>query len=366
MNSFQFAKVDCESEANKAECDEAGFKNAGIWVFTSTPHEGIQNYHGPRTTPKLIEHIRYKFMPSDDADVIPFENENAFYERLDKGDKPKPIIVKFWESWCTHCKAAKIPFEQAAGFFKEQVEFMEVECSKNDETKKFCQANGVQGYPTIILFDGEQKHKYEMPDKSIGSFQEFFLTKLPAETYTMVEDKEAAELPPVPGAAASSTNDKSRPAASSKKDKAAKKDDKKKDTKKSKKRSDDDDEDDKPRRRRSRRSRRSRRRDDDEEDDDDEPRRKRKSSRRRRRDDDDDEDDEPRRRRSRRSRRRDEDEDDEDDQPRRKRNNSRRRRDGDDGDKPKKKKKKNNNKNADKKTKDDKKDEKKAPVHDEL
>ena len=358
LKDFHYAKVDCEAEANKAECDEAGFKTAGIWIFTSTPHEGIQSFGGTRDAYTLSNHIRHKFLPTDEKDVLPFEDENALFERLDK-DGAKPIIMKFWESWCTHCKHLKRPYEQAAGFFKGEVEFFEVECSKNEKSKAFCQSSGISSYPTLILYDGEKKTKYDQADKSIASFQNFFLANLPAERYTKVEDKELAGLPPPPGKP--SGEEKPRPAAGSgdeKAKRAAKKADEPKKTA-TKKRSDDDEEDEAPRKKQSQKQRRRR---DDDDDEDDAPRRRRRS----RRDDDDDEDDEAPRRRRRRAparRRRDDDEDDEDEAPRKKKKAAKKpkkaQRDEEDDEEDEAPKKK-----APKKEKKDKKE--KRPEHDEL
>lgn len=340
LSSFQFAKVDCESEENKADCDEAGFKPTagnGIWLFTSTPHEGIQAFSGTRDAATLATHIRHKFLPSDEHDVISFKDENDLFERMDKSerDPPKPIMVKFWETWCSHCKQLKLPYDQAAGFFKEQVDFMEVECSKNEETKAFCANNQIKSYPTLILFDGERKHFWDQADKSITSFQNFFLSTLPEDRYTRTVDKEAESLPPPPGGA-NKPEDKARPAASAAKSekterasatKGGKKTAPKKDASPAKKkkkapaRRDDDDEDDAPRRKRkparradddeddAPRRRRARRRDDDDEEEYDEAPRRRRAPRRRY---DDDEDDEPRRPRKKQQRRRyDDDEEDE-------------------------------------------------------
>jgi hypothetical protein len=145
LSGFQFVKVDCETDENKPDCDEAGFKPTAIWIFTSTPHEGIQAYSGARDAATLSTHIRHKFLPFDEHDVISFQDENELFERMDKADKPKPVMMKFWESWCTHCKQLKLPYDQAATFFKEQVEFMEVECSKNDDTKAFCNVSATGG-----------------------------------------------------------------------------------------------------------------------------------------------------------------------------------------------------------------------------
>jgi len=137
------------------------------------------------------------FLPFNEADVLSFVDENSFFDRMDKSedDPPKPIMVKFWEAWCEHCKKLKLPYDQAATYFKDQIEFMEVECSKNADTKSFCEHNGVKSFPQLLLFDGEKKHPFDQPDRSVVSFQNFFLGTLPEERFTRIVDEEAPTPP---------------------------------------------------------------------------------------------------------------------------------------------------------------------------
>jgi len=196
LKHFQWVKVDCEYEENKPDCAEAGF-TAGLWIFSSTPHAGIHAFSGARDVLTLSTHVRHKFLPFNEADVLSFVDENSFFDRMDKSedDPPKPIMVKFWEAWCEHCKKLKLPYDQAATYFKDQIEFMEVECSKNADTKSFCEHNGVKSFPQLLLFDGEKKHPFDQPDRSVVSFQNFFLGTLPEERFTRIVDEEAPTPP---------------------------------------------------------------------------------------------------------------------------------------------------------------------------
>lgn len=369
LKHFQWVKVDCEAEENKPDCDEAGFKS-GLWIFTSTPHEGIQSFGGSRDVATLATHIRHKFLPYNEADVLSFVDENALFERMDKSedDPPKPIMVKFWEAWCEHCKKLKLPFDQAATYFKDQVEFMEVECSKNADTKAFCEHNNVKSFPTLILFDGERKHSYDQADKSITSFQNFFLGTLPEERYQRVIDEEAASLPPPPGskkpaaAASRSDDDDEKPAKKSAPKKRAAADDDDEDDAPKKKapakksRRDDDEEDDRPKKKAAKKSRR-----DDDDEEEEAPKKKKAATKKKSRSDDDDEEDDRPKKKKASKKRRDDDDDDEDDAPKKKskKSSKKSRRDDDDDEeeeKPKKKK-------AAKKRRNDDDDE---HLHDEL
>jgi hypothetical protein len=82
--------------------------------------------------------------------------------------------LKFYEEWCTHCKALKRPFHRAASYFRDKVDFMEIECSSTDATTEFCTRNGVKSYPALMLFTGEDKFKFEEESRNIITFGRFF------------------------------------------------------------------------------------------------------------------------------------------------------------------------------------------------
>jgi hypothetical protein len=45
-------------------------------------------------------------------------------------------------------------FQRCASYFKDRVEFMDVQCSRNEETTAFCSKSNVRAYPTLVLFTG--------------------------------------------------------------------------------------------------------------------------------------------------------------------------------------------------------------------
>jgi len=170
---FAYRKCDGDLEINKKEFQDASF-HTGTFVFTSTPIEGIEKYPLSVDVKTLTRYLKGKYVPANDSAVLSFVDEDTFYERLDRFDPPKSIFIKFWEEWCTHCKRAKRSFAQGAQYFRDQVDFMEVQCSKNDETTAFCTRNEVRSYPTFLLFTGEQKHSFTDEVRHIMTFQSFF------------------------------------------------------------------------------------------------------------------------------------------------------------------------------------------------
>ena len=182
-------------------------------------------YGGPRDPHSLSRHLRHKLLPAAPRRVHPFVTEQALFDRMDlltpAGQAPKPIFVKFWEPWCTHCQALKHTFDQAALHFAPQVEFLQVECSSSDAASSFCAFNNATAFPTLILFDGESKTRFEAPERNIHTFQQFFLATLPEERFSPVQEQQLTNKRPATAAAAtaaatSATPTKVAPASPSK------------------------------------------------------------------------------------------------------------------------------------------------------
>jgi len=192
LAALQYVHVDCDLPINAPECRDASFRPGQSWMFTSLPQEGIQQYNGPRTLSALITHIRHKFLPTHADLVRHLMNESSLWHQLDDSpiQPPRPIFVKFFEHWCAHCQQLARPFTQAAGFFNGQIEFREVECSKNKQTQTFCQHQAISSYPTLILFDGEQKVRYERLDKTIREYHAFFRQHLSPQQYSIIDISE--------------------------------------------------------------------------------------------------------------------------------------------------------------------------------
>jgi len=179
LPKWKFRTCNGDLSTNKAQFTEAAF-NAGEFYFTATLVEGIEKYSGEQTIPAIVEHIRSFEMPYKEEDVTSVSGEDEFYEILDKENDPKPIFVKFFETWCTHCQRIKLAFNRLATYFTPSgVDFVEVECGKNDDTKAFCTRNQVTSYPTFVLFTGEQKIPFGDEARSLGAFRKFFKKQLP-------------------------------------------------------------------------------------------------------------------------------------------------------------------------------------------
>ena len=83
---------------------------------------------------------------------------------------------------------------------------MEVECSSTASSRSFCAHQGVTAYPSLILFDGETKRKYEGGDRSVAGMHEFFLINLSEERFRNMLAPEEQEEGEQATADAASTN----------------------------------------------------------------------------------------------------------------------------------------------------------------
>jgi len=69
-----------------------------------------------------------------------------------------------------------------------------VECSKNEDTKAFCQRHNVNSYPVLKLFTPEEQINYEEGDRSVLSFKKFLENKLDIA----IDSKKSTTSQPIP------------------------------------------------------------------------------------------------------------------------------------------------------------------------
>ncbi|KAF7292446.1 Protein disulfide isomerase [Mycena chlorophos] len=88
------------------------------------------------------------------------------------------ILVEFFAPWCGHCKALAPQYEEAATILKgKNIKIANVDCVDDAE---LCQANGIQGYPTLRVYRYGQATDYQGPRKADGIIAYMAKQALPA------------------------------------------------------------------------------------------------------------------------------------------------------------------------------------------
>ena len=89
------------------------------------------------------------------AEVVPLTTE-TFKPKIAEG---KPVLIKFFAPWCGHCKRLAPTYEEFSEVAKTEfpeLTVAEVDCTQNREI-----CGHIQGYPTVILYKGEQQVEFE-------------------------------------------------------------------------------------------------------------------------------------------------------------------------------------------------------------
>ncbi|GBE79475.1 Protein disulfide-isomerase [Sparassis crispa] len=118
---------------------------------------------------------------SDVIDLTPANFESVV--------NPEPLVlVEFFAPWCGHCKALAPHYEEAATALKSKgIKLAKVNCV--DEAD-LCQANGIQGYPTLRVYRNGEYSDYPGPRKADGIISYMIKQSLPAVTDVTSENYE--------------------------------------------------------------------------------------------------------------------------------------------------------------------------------
>ena len=84
-----------------------------------------------------------------------YGGSNCMFDHKKKGggESKKPLVIKlFWVDWCGHCQRFKPVWNKLKRENTEDVNYVDVNCEKE---KEVAQEEGIQGFPTIRLYDAD-------------------------------------------------------------------------------------------------------------------------------------------------------------------------------------------------------------------
>lgn len=96
-----------------------------------------------------------------DNTILTLTNSNYLSKLL---TSDKPVLVKFWASWCRPCRTMTPKFHQAALTLQGKVIFAQLNV---DEQKQVAQRYQIRSLPTMILFK-----KGKVISRKIGSLSQ--------------------------------------------------------------------------------------------------------------------------------------------------------------------------------------------------
>lgn len=99
-----------------------------------------------------------RLVPNPDGRVISVTGDelNAYTGSDSPGGA---AFVKYFTTWCGHCKALEPTWTELAEVTKGKVNIVEVNCEVGDNKAK-CREAGVKGYPTLIFYNQGEKADY--------------------------------------------------------------------------------------------------------------------------------------------------------------------------------------------------------------
>ena len=134
---------DCRKQDKKPESRE-------------TINKGSANRYNTQNTGNMfIRSITlFLFVFVGSCSAAPELDATSFTELTTSG---KNGMVKFFQPWCGHCTSMKPAWDEVSANAHSSVFVADVNCSDQAD---LCQENGVQGYPTIKVYNGGEVTDY--------------------------------------------------------------------------------------------------------------------------------------------------------------------------------------------------------------
>jgi len=131
------------------------------------------------TTRKVLQLAESKFNYNDTNQIMKggASNEDEVDEKPKKKEskydeyRQKPILYSFTAKWCGHCQHFGPTFEKLRREYVDPNLLLTVNVDE-EKNRDLVELHGIEGFPTIQLFDGKKLHNYE-GGRDINNIREF-------------------------------------------------------------------------------------------------------------------------------------------------------------------------------------------------
>lgn len=170
-----FVAIDCD--ANPVTCKDFApgrFPTYNYYPKRNTPYEA---YTGDRGNNGIIQFLKRQ-ESTEEWTNEPLWEENGNVVHLTDEHFPvylfenRQFFALFYATWCGHCKALKPAFVEASE--KTSTIFVAVDCGEHTNT---CNKYNVEGFPTLMYFDGADTQIEFDKERSAVGFLTFIETQ---------------------------------------------------------------------------------------------------------------------------------------------------------------------------------------------
>eukprot|EP00096_Caligus_rogercresseyi_P003657 TRINITY_DN1701_c0_g1_i1.p1 TRINITY_DN1701_c0_g1~~TRINITY_DN1701_c0_g1_i1.p1 ORF type:complete len:388 (-),score=136.24 TRINITY_DN1701_c0_g1_i1:160-1302(-) len=178
-SKVKIAKIDCTQAQSICQGEEVkGYPTLAYY----RGGKKVEAYRGSRAMSDLKDFVQSMTeAPKAKETLVEAEPAATSVVKLNKEDFKDTIaegvtFIKFYAPWCGHCKRIAPIWEELAARFEgvKGVTIAKVDCTANDnKNKELCNEEGVNGFPTLNIYESGSKIKEYRGARKVEDLEEF-------------------------------------------------------------------------------------------------------------------------------------------------------------------------------------------------